>query len=106
MTTMEQINKMVEQGLANEWTHPKTGAKRFYLNRHSLETLIGLEMEYYKTGNVASCEFVYKGEKYSTSNRRAYHNWMKIWFDEDGELHSDFKYDHVEDAIVDGVNAL
>lgn len=105
-TTMEQINKAVEKGLATEWTHPRTGAKRYYLNRDSLVALIGLEMDYYKTGNVCNCEYTYRGEKYRTSNRCAYHNWMKIYFDEDGELHSDFNYDHVEDAIIEGVNAL
>jgi hypothetical protein len=70
--TEEETKKMIEKFNLTPWS--KNGqAPRYYLNLDVLEKLIGLEQDFYKSGNVSSC--FYKdsdGDEVSVANSRAY----------------------------------
>ena len=66
----------------NEWTNPRTGEVRYYVN--NLAEIIGLEVKYYSSGNIASATL--KGEHISnTKASRAVSN-LKVWLNADGEI--------------------
>lgn len=65
------------------WKHPRTGQKRYYLN--TWKEAIGLSLDYYNTGNIRAASL--RGEGISNSKARQIH--MKLWFDEEKNLHID-----------------
>lgn len=65
------------------WKHPRTGQKRYYLN--TWKEAIGLSLNYYNTGNIRAASL--RGEGISNSKARQIH--MKLWFDEEKNLHID-----------------
>lgn len=67
----------------HSWTHPRTGQKRYYFN--SWQEAIRLSLDFYGTGNVSAAWL--RGEKISNSKARQIN--MKIWFDEEKNLHID-----------------
>lgn len=52
----------------NLWEHPGTGQKRWYLNADTIADLSGLDVEYYKSGNVSKATL--DGERISNSEAR------------------------------------
>lgn len=67
----------------NSWKHPRTGQKRYYLN--AWKEAIGLSLDYYNSGNI--CAASLQGEHISNSKAGQIH--MKLWFDEEKNLHID-----------------
>ena len=65
------------------WKHPRTGQKRYYLN--AWEEAIGLSLDFYNSGNI--CAASLRGEHISNSRAGQIH--MKLWFDEEKNLHID-----------------
>ena len=104
----EAIMAMQARGLASEWVHPRTGEVRHYLNRKALEQAICLRMTWHDSGTVRSCEFELNGEMVDVSNRRAYHNWHKVYV-ADGIVHSDWnpypEYYDMAEEIARGIDA-
>lgn len=74
--------------IGTKWVK-SSGEVRYYIN--DWKDLIGLKVDYYKTGNVANVEC--NGERWS--NRFYIRNVKntKVWIDEDGEPHIDYCYD-------------
>lgn len=67
-----------------EWTHPKTGEVRFYVN--NLAELIGLDVSRYGTGNISSARL--NGEKTSNAEAgRILQAVGKAWIGGDGSIH-------------------
>ncbi len=58
----------------NTWTHPGTGEVRLYVN--NLAEVIGLDVSFYKTGNVSSAAL--DGERISNS-KAAQLLGVKVW---------------------------
>ena len=104
----EAIMAMQARGLASEWVNPRTGEVRHYLNRKALEQAICLRMTWHDSGTVRSCEFELDGEMVDVSNRRAYHNWHKVYV-ADGIVHSDWnpypEYYDMAEEIARGIDA-
>lgn len=67
----------------NSWKHPRTGQKRYYFN--NWKDAIGLSLDFYNTGNISAASL--RGEKISNSKAGQIH--MKLWFDEEKNLHID-----------------
>ena len=81
------------------WKHPGTGEERWYVN--NTHELAGLELHYYKTGNI--CAAYLGGEKISNGQARREMNELgKVWLTADGEIHTQHEGRHTE-AIVAAV---
>ena len=68
----------------NAWT-PSNGQTRYYLNDWQ-ESLLGLDIECYKTGNIRFAEL--NGEKISNAEAGRIRS-AKLWMDEAGKWHLD-----------------
>lgn len=80
MTTTTTITTEQAEKLGNAWTHPSTGAIRYYIND---PTIWGLDVDYYKSGNVSSATL--DGERISNSKATELLG-LKVWI-EDGAVH-------------------
>lgn len=90
--------------IGKKWVHPKTGEVRYYVN--SAWKYGGLELDFYKTGNISSA--VLDGEGISNSQgRRLMHSIDKCWIAEGTEeVHVIGDYDGYGDfieAVKEGV---
>lgn len=73
MLTNEQVEVAAKKFGMKEWTKPGTNEVRYYLNKSSLEQIIGLEESFYNSGNVSGCSYIdYNGERVGVAHRRAY----------------------------------
>lgn len=78
---MEIATETREPIITNEWTHPKTGQVRRYINLKQF-----FKIRYYNTGNLNGVHF--KGEH--ISNRQAGFIFAaKLWIDENDKIHLD-----------------
>lgn len=93
--TAEQIIRIG----GKEWR--KGDRHRVYINRHVLQRLLGLEIQYYHTGNIRHAEL--RGQHISNSEARRILGSEIFW--EDGELHIlTASHWHRQD-IIDAINA-
>src|SRR5690606_16346052 len=93
--TAEQIIRIG----GKEWR--KGDRHRVYINRHVLQRLLGLEVQYYHTGNIRHAEL--RGQHISNSEARRILNSEIFW--EDGELRIlSASHWHRKD-IIDAINA-
>ena len=96
-----EFTEEVLSKIGKKWTK-KDGEIRWYVN--DWQDLIGLEVSYYKTGNVSDVSL--KGEHCSNCWFKKYVQGTKVWVDVQGGVHVDYcKEDFVEDAIVKAVGA-
>ena len=87
--------------IGNRW-EKKKGETRWYVN--DWMKLIGLEVSYYKTGNVADVSL--KGQHCSNCWFKKYVQGTKVWVDSEGRVHVDYcKESDVEKAIVEALDA-
>lgn len=81
------IGRLVADGLAKEWKHPRTGAVRHYIDADGLHAIIGFEQTYYHTGNISGVHYVDgDGDTVTVAHSRGYHRDDKT-FIEDGTVH-------------------
>lgn len=92
MASIENIEKHCKAWKKND------GSIRYYVN--DWESIIGLVVRQYKTGNVMSVAL--RDDDYEISNNR-YNTKIgetKVWFDQNGELHVDYCRDgYIEELI-------
>ena len=92
MITTEILNM-----IGNEWVKPGSGQIRYYVN--DWKDLIGMEVEYYNTGNV--CDVRYDGRNPSNCWFKKYVQSTKVWVDVEGGVHVDYCRDeYVEEHII------
>lgn len=77
-----------------EWVKPGTKQVRRYIN--NWEELIGLELHYYKSGNISWALF--DGEPISNAAARRICNG-KVWLDSKNELHMDWHNQKIEISV-------
>ena len=76
------------------------GTIRYYVN--DWQDMIGLEVRYYKTGNVSGVSFQNYGM--SNSHYNKYIAGTKVWIDEADGIHVDYcRDDEIKDAIIEAV---
>ena len=86
--TIVNLDKAREIG--NEWVSPK-GETRYYLNYKQLKEVLGLDMEWYKSGNVSRCHYLDEnGEDVQVAHSRAWSKYNKIYIDSEGYVLSDW----------------
>lgn len=84
----EATKALVANGDAKEWQNPRTGATRYYINEEGLANIIGLEQDYYKSGNVRGCSYTDEdGDRVTVAHSRAYSYNDKTYI-EDSIVHS------------------
>lgn len=92
MTSIESIKSKCRAWQKND------GTTRYYVS--DWESIIGLEVRHYKTGNVMSVAL--RDDDYEISNNR-YNTRIgetRVWFDQSGELHVDYCRDgYIEELI-------
>ena len=54
----DAAQRLVDEHKARVWRNPRSGITRFYLSVDALEDLIGLDVEFYKSGNVRRCSYI------------------------------------------------
>ena len=82
--------RLVDEHKARVWRNPRSGITRFYLSVDALEDLIGLDVEFYKSGNVRRCSYTdADGEVVRVANSRAYTRWTKT-FIENGRVYTEW----------------
>ena len=88
--TKEAAQRLVDEHKARVWRNPRSGVTRYYLNGDALEDLIGLDVEFYKSGNVRCCSYIdADGEVVRVANSRAYNRWTKT-FIENGRVYTEW----------------
>ena len=86
----DAVQRLVGEYKARVWRNPRSGVTRFYLNVDALENLIGLDVEFYKSGNVRCCSYIdADGEEVRVANSRAYTRWTKT-FIENGKVYTEW----------------
>lgn len=86
------VKRMHEMGIGSEWTNPRTGKVRHYLNAADLARLIDLSVSYYKSGSCSGCSYVrLDGEKVQVAHSRGWSDWSKVYVESDGTVYSDWE---------------
>ncbi|OUN19413.1 hypothetical protein [Pseudoflavonifractor sp. An85] len=86
----DAAQRLVDEHKARVWRNPRSGITRFYLSVDALEDLIGLDVEFYKSGNVRRCSYIdADGEVVRVANSRAYTRWTKT-FIENGSIYTEW----------------
>lgn len=86
----DATQRLVGEYKARVWRNPRSGVTRFYLNVDALANLIGLDVEFYKSGNVRCCSYIdADGEEVRVANSRAYTRWTKT-FIENGKVYTEW----------------
>ena len=81
------IGRLVADGLAKEWKHPRTGAVRHYIDADGLHVVIGFEQTYYHTGNISGVRYIDgDGDMVTVAHSRGYLRDDKT-FIEDGTVY-------------------
>ena len=80
----------------NEWANPRNGETRYYVN--DLAGIIGLEVEYYQTGNIAGATL--KGEYISNNKAARAVSGLKVWLTEDGEIHTQGASEYADEIVA------
>ena len=94
---MANIEKI--KAIGNAWKK-NDGSVRYYIN--GWKDMIGLEVDYYKTGHVSDVSF--KGEHCSNCWFKKYVASTKVWVSEEGQVHVDYcKDENVEQSIIEAV---
>lgn len=84
------VRQLVSEYKARAWRNPRSGVTRFYLNVDALKDIIGLDVEFYKSGNVRRCSYIdADGGAVNVANSRAYTRWTKT-FIEDGRVYTEW----------------
>lgn len=83
-----------------EWTHPRTGEHRRYVN--NLRQIIGLDLDYHRTGNVRNATL--GGDP--ISNAMGTHlAAVKVWLDDSDEIHVE-RHTDARYITADDIRAL
>lgn len=86
----DAAQRLVDEHKARVWRNPRSGITRFYLSVDALEDLIGLDVEFYKSGNVRRCSYIdADGEVVRVANSHAYTRWTKT-FIENGRVYTEW----------------
>ena len=86
----DATQRLVDEHKARVWRNPRSGITRFYLSVDALEDLIGIDVEFYKSGNVRRCSYIdADGEVVCVANSRAYTSWTKT-FIENGRVYTEW----------------
>lgn len=86
----DAAQRLVDEHKARVWRNPRSGITRFYLYVDALEDLIGLDVEFYKSGNVRRCSYINAdGEIVRVANSRACNRWTKT-FIENGRVYTEW----------------
>ena len=103
----QAVEKMLESGYGSEWTHPRTGKVRVYLNISDMAKVIGLEVSYHMSGNANGCSYVgLDGERTDVANRRAWSKYYSKVYIEDGYVYSNWNPYGVDIAELVAVRAM
>lgn len=91
--------------IGKRW-EPNIGQARYYVN--DWKDLIGLHVEYYKTGNVSRVWMDDLDDDFSNNHYKKYIAGTKVWIgEEDGQIHIDYcDNEYVKDRIMTAVGAL
>ena len=88
----ETIKDMSEQGIGSEWTNPRTGKVRYYLNASDLDKLIGLRVSYYRSGKCSGCSYErMDGERVQVAHSRGWSDWSKVYVESDGHVYGNWE---------------
>ena len=95
---------MTYESIGKKW-EPRNGQTRYYVN--DWKQIIGLHVEYYKTGNVSEV-WMDSGETLSNYHYKKYLADTKVWIgEEDGQVHVDYcGNDMIKSRIISKVEEL
>lgn len=89
MVSADAIRGMRARGIGSEWTNPRTGRARYYLNASDLDKLIGLRVSYYGSGHCSGCSYErMDGSRAQVAHARGWSDWSKVYVESDGHVYS------------------
>ena len=78
----KQVKKFAKRYGITPWN--KAGVKRYYLDEDILNSLIGLRVGRYRSGNVSSCYYTDEnGKEFKVANARAWSKKQKVFIEGD-----------------------
>ena len=82
--------RLVDEHKARVWRNPRNGVTRYYLGLDALKDIIGLDVNFYYSGNVRRCSYIdAEGEIVRVANSRAYNRWTQT-FIENGRVYTEW----------------
>lgn len=85
------VERMVSEGIANPWRHPRTGKMRYYINTEGMEAVIGLSVSYYKSGHCSGCSYIdADGSEVGVAHARGWNERMSDVYIQDGTVYSNW----------------
>ena len=86
----DATQRLVDEHKARVWRNPRNGVTRYYLGLDALKDIIGLDVDFYYSGNVRRCSYIdAEGDEVSVANSRAYTQYTKT-FIEDGRVYTEW----------------
>ena len=74
----DATQRLVDEHKARVWRNPRNGVTRYYLGLDALKDIIGLDVNFYYSGNVRRCSHIdAEGEIVRVANSRAYNRWTQ-----------------------------
>lgn len=76
------VRSLAERGIVKEWTNPRTGKVRYYINLDGMAQIINLDATYYNSGSCSGCSYTaLDGDRVSVAHSRGwscYHSKVYI----------------------------
>ena len=86
----DAAQRLVDEHKTHVWRNPRNGVTRYYLGLDALKDIIGLDVDFYYSGNVRRCSYIdAEGDEVSVANSRAYTQYTKT-FIEDGRVYTEW----------------
>ena len=86
----DATQRLVDEHKARVWRNPRSGVTRYYLGLDALKDIIGLDVNFYYSGNVRRCAYIdAEGEIVRVANSRAYNRWTQT-FIENGRVYTEW----------------
>lgn len=86
----DATQRLVDEHKARVWRNPRNGVTRYYLGLDALKDIIGLDVNFYYSGNVRRCSYIdAEGEIVRVANSRAYNRWTQT-FIENGSIYTEW----------------
>lgn len=86
----DATQRLVDEHKARVWRNPRNGVTRYYLGLDALKDIIGLDVNFYYSGNVRRCSYIdAEGEIVRVANSRAYNRWTQT-FIENGRVYTEW----------------
>lgn len=105
----EQVAELQAKGVCNEWTNPRTGKVRYYINLDGMAEIINLEVSYYKSGYCSGVSYTdLDGERVVLAHKHGWSSYCNKVYIEDGIVYGNWNPEgvNIAELVAIRVNEL